>query len=383
MPQTSHSSLVLSYSNTATDPRVMRQIGWLKQAGSKVTSIGFGAFSISDNQKHIQLNKPPLFLRLFSYLVSRGKIRFAILIRFSNPEVVKLIKEYHKFDLIIFNDLEFAPLAKYVSKDSKTHLHLDLHEYFLDQGLGFAWKILFSKYTLWLLKTAQKTIWNTISTVADSIAEMYTETFSSPVIKVISSASKFENLEMTQLSDGKVRLIHHGVADTHRGINELIKSMKFVHPRFELHLMLIGNTKKIKSLVTSENLHHRIFFHKPVDTSNIAKYINRFDIEVIFFPPRTKNLLHSLPNKYFEAIQGRLGIIHGPSLNMVALSSKFEFAAVVPSWQYEDLVQTINTLENESIEAMKNSSNSASRFYCAENESSKFLSLFSIKAISK
>jgi hypothetical protein len=379
MPQIPHRSLVLSYSHTATDPRVIRQIGWLEQAGSKVTTVGFGDYPSSENQNHIQLKKPPLILRIASYLASRGPLRYAVLIRIPNRETFEFIKGRSNFDLIVFNDLEFAPLAKHISGDSKTHLHLDLHEYFFDQGVGFTWKILFSRYTQWLVVNAQKTAWNSISTVADSIAEMYEHTFASPKITVILSASKYENLKPKELSDEKIRLIHHGVADMHRGITELVQSMKYVHSRFELHLMLIGDTAKLKKLVSAEGLTKRVFFHQPVDTSEIARKINQFDIEIIFFPPRTKNLLHSLPNKYFEAIQGRLGIVHGPSINMMALSSKYKYSSVVPSWRYEDLVQTLNNLGDKSIEEMKRSADSASQFFCAENEYSKFIQLFSMK----
>ena len=47
--------------------------------------------------------------------------------------------------------------------------------------------------------------------------------------------------------------------------------------------------------------------------SELTRAINGYDFEFLFLRPDWANLEFALPNKFFEAVQGRLGIILGHS----------------------------------------------------------------------
>jgi hypothetical protein len=376
MSDSQHRTLVLSFSHTAADPRVLRQIEWLTMAGSQVSTIGIGSFSSPQCKDHFSINIPPIWLRVVSYLLFRGRIRFLVLISLFNKEIEHFQKRTKTFDLVIFNDIELSPWANLFSSNPKTQLHLDLHEYFLDQGIGTYWKILFSRYSKWLIAQAKNVNWSTISTVAPSIAVLYESYFSRDSIFVILSAPSYSNCEVVPTDEARIKLIHHGVADLDRGIIQLIESVQNLEKRFELHLMLMGTSKvirKIERVIAVNRLENRVFLHPPVSTNEIVKSINKYDLEIIFFPPKSLNLLHSLPNKYFEAIQARIGVVHGPSINMSLLSKEHGFSIEVPTWDYQDLALTLNRLSSAEIYEKKMRAAESSELYCAEVEARKFL----------
>lgn len=377
MSPSQHQTLVLSFSNTANDPRVLRQIDWLTKAGSKVSTIGIGPFYSPQCNQHFSLKIPPIWLRVISYLIFRGYFRFFILIGLFNRHIKSFLKQSQGFDLVIFNDIELSPWAKIFLGSPKTQLHLDLHEYFLDQGIGAYWKILFSQYSKWLLANAKSVHWSTISTVAPSIAKLYGNYFDRDSVFTILSAPNYSNCEVMPTDESRIKLIHHGVADLDRGILELIESVRFLEGRFELHLMLMGTSKvirRIKRTIASNRLEDRVFLHPPVATHEIVQFINKYDLEIIFFPPRSLNLLHSLPNKYFEAIQARIGVVHGPSVNMCLLSENHGFSIAVPTWDFMDLARTLNGFTSAEIFEKKKCTAESSNMYCAEVEARKFLS---------
>ena len=112
-------------------------------------------------------------------------------------------------------------------------------------------------------------------------------------------------------------------------------------------------------------------------TLEIAKTINQFDIEMIFFSPITQNLANCLPNKFFEAVQANLAILHGPNREMQLLTKQFGFGICTDSWHFYDLVKTVNSIQPDFINYLKMKSKAANDIFCAETEGVKFINLIS------
>jgi hypothetical protein len=109
--------------------------------------------------------------------------------------------------------------------------------------------------------------------------------------------------------------------------------------------------------------------------TEIARRINPWDLAIIFFPPIRTNLKHTLPNKFFEAVQGRLGIVSGESPEMARLIREGGFGTVVQGWTAADLAAAINGLTTEDVTRMKAASDQAARELNSENERAVFLRL--------
>jgi glycosyltransferase involved in cell wall biosynthesis len=140
--------------------------------------------------------------------------------------------------------------------------------------------------------------------------------------------------------------------------------------------MLMGSNrtvKKLRRLVDELKLQSRVFFHPPVEVQDIPQAINVFDLEMVFFPPVTKNLLHALPNKFFEAIQGCLGVVIGDSPNMRAIVEREEIGLVVDGWGKNDLIDALNSLNTENVTSYKLNAAEAAKKFNSEHERSVFL----------
>src|SRR5690606_7027880 len=128
-----------------------------------------------------------------------------------------------------------------------------------------------------------------------------------------------------------------------RGISEIVGALGQLEDRFTVTLMLTGDPALISQMATKiEPLGDRIVIVPPVPMTEVSTAINKFDLEIMFFPPIRRNLEFALPNKLFEAVQGRLGLIIGASPMMAELVRKYSNGVIVEGWEPGDLASAIN-----------------------------------------
>jgi hypothetical protein len=120
----------------------------------------------------------------------------------------------------------------------------------------------------------------------------------------------------------------------------------------------------------------RVEYHDPVAVTDIASRINEWDVEIIFFPPIRTNLRHALPNKFFEAVQGRLAVVAGESPDLAELIEHYGIGAIVSGWSARDLAATDNALTADDVRTMKAATARAARELTAEREREAFLAAF-------
>lgn len=66
-------ALVLSHSNTRRDPRVLRQIKWLKVLDfDEIVTVGKGA-APRDVSRHYEIPEQPFLRRVDAYVIKSGK----------------------------------------------------------------------------------------------------------------------------------------------------------------------------------------------------------------------------------------------------------------------------------------------------------------------
>lgn len=154
----------------------------------------------------------------------------------------------------------------------------------------------------------------------------------------------------------------------------LVEAMSDLDDRFVLNLMLTGTAEGKASLSSmTQSLGSRVRFIEAVPMAEVSSAINDFDLEVIFYPPTGPNYLFSFPNKFFEAVQGRLGIVIGQSPSMVEVVTKYDNGVVVDGWESSDLARTLNSLTADRIRAMKNRSNICAETLNSQQEGVEFL----------
>src|SRR5690606_15100504 len=105
----------------------------------------------------------------------------------------------------------------------------------------------------------------------------------------------------------------------------------------------------------------------------VASRLNEYDLEIVFYPPRSTNVRLALPNKAFEAIQGRLGLIIGHSPMLEDIVQEYGNGVIVDGWDGADLGHALASLTPADVRRIKGASDSAARVLNAEREGKVFL----------
>jgi hypothetical protein len=357
--------LIISFSPIKSDPRVLRQVSSLKD-NYLLTVAGYGDLQVVAKQE----------ISIVQYRRNfYDKIRDSLLMLFGmsnifywrfNLEVKDLLQKIDgkKFDLIISNDFDALPAALHIAQDMP--VFLDAHEYTPDQITDKSLKFdPLKKYRKWLVRKHISKV-KKISTVGPRIAEKYSKKYKVSLPLLLPNMPRFANLEPKKPDPHKIKLVHHGVVSDARGIDTLIKSLEFVENKFELHLILLGERRRVDKIREIAYNNAQVFFHDPVDTLKIPFFLNQFDLGVFLLKPLSQSYLEALPNKFFEFVQARLGVIIGPSPEMARYVRQYGFGIIADGFAVQDLADQLNTLNSDTIWKFKKAAHSAAKELCWE-----------------
>jgi glycosyltransferase involved in cell wall biosynthesis len=381
-------ALVISQSPLARDPRVRRQVSWLVEEGWEVDTLGLGALELPGMRDHFALGPPspvvrPVIAKALLHTLLPYRARFRLLSGTRIPREVVARLRAGAYDAVVFNDIHLIPwiaVERAFAPGHRFHLHFDLHEYHPPHlpptSLG---NRMVDRYHGWGRAMLASRAIDSRSAVARGIAELYERELEVADWHIIRNAPDEVSLSPSPVDRGRIRLIHHGVAGAQRGLRDIISAVRQLGPQFDLTFMLIGEPAAIESLrLDGADLGDRLQFLPPVPTAEIAHAINPFDVEVMFFPPVTRNLEFVLPNKLFEAVQGRLALAIGPSPMMAELVDQYGNGVVAAGWTPEDLAAALRSLTTPDVAAMKEASHRAASELNAAREKDAFLAALGI-----
>jgi len=379
---TQQTALVAVESPIARDPRVRRQIRWLADEGFAVDCLAVGDPPPEPVRTHFQLGAPTprqpwTTLRLHLFTSRRRAFRQLTLSRF--PDEVRQRVRDGAYDLIVLNDRHFAPWVDdpldFVPGPRQPRIHLDLHEYFVPrQRPTSLWRLVTGAYYRWARSLFGHPAYSSRSTVNSGIARAYESELGVAELAVVRNAPEYADLSPSPLSPGRIRVIHHGAARWDRGLREVVEAMRMLDERFHMTFMLLGDPgveAELRTLIA--DLDDRVALVAPVDTESITVAIQQYDLEVMFYPPRTTNLELALPNKLFEAVQARLGLVVGQSPMMSEIVEHYGNGLVVEGWTGPDLANALRRLTAADVAGFKTASDAAARDLSAEVERTVFL----------
>ncbi len=111
----------------------------------------------------------------------------------------------------------------------------------------------------------------------------------------------------------------------------------------------------------------------------IVNYIKRYDMGIFLLPDNTFNHRHCLPNKFFEYIQARLGLVISPLPDMSAILRQHDLGVITEDFTPQALASAIRSLTPESIARFKSNAHSVAQSLCWEqNEEHLRETLFSL-----
>lgn len=361
--------LIISFSKIKTDPRVRRQLSLLKDDFELVVA-GFGPLQIPGiSMVSLPEEKQSFIHKAIKamHLLSGAFLQYY----WSIPAVKAGSQAFASanFDLVIANDVDALPLALKVAKGAA--VILDAHEYSPREFENWKWRLFFQRYKSWLCHNYISQA-NSVCTVCHGIAEEYRRNFGVEC-SVVMNAAEYRDLQPSDVSDDRIRLIHHGGAIRERRIELMIDMMSFLDQRFILDLMLVRNDVKYYEELRKRIGHNpRIRLVDPVPLEEIPVALNRYDLGVFILPFTNLNYMYALPNKFFEFVQGRLGIAIGPSPEMAALVQKHDLGLIAEDFSPASLARLLNNLTANQVRRFKANAHQAARELSWETASQQF-----------
>ena len=373
--------MIFSHSNIPKDPRVLRQIKWLRELGfDEISTVGMGE-KCHGVDFHFEIPSLSFLLRYFGYLIRGERRRFQFFFgRFLDRHLKHLELSY---ELVVVNQIEYLHWGGFDSNALKEiPVYLDIHEDNINEAdRGPLEKFAFRKYWQWQLKQLVKFVGKrdriVITSVEEVIANSYSDLFRLPV-GVLYNAPDENELTPTPVDESAIRLLHHGMGTKGRGIETTIRAIRRLDDRFTLDLILFPTPLfkiKIEFLARLLGVRKRINILPGVPLADLIPIVNKYDLSVIVLSGVIPGHLNSLPNKLFESIQAKVAIITGPNPSMARLVQENEIGLVMNSWSVDDLVLTLGQVSKRTIEVFKSNTMAASQTLSSQKSKELFIKL--------
>lgn len=348
--------LVLTFTPFAQEPRALKQVRYLRES-AEVTTAGFGPAPF-DGVDHVEIQEvPPQRWGLLGRLIGLALLvlhwyRPLTWINALDRATARQLGGV-EWDIVIAHDLKALEAAfKLRARDG---VILDLHEYAPRQEEhSFVWRLLIAPYFRWMcrVKVPQAAA---VVTVSQGIADEYQRQFGFDSTLVV-NATPYQDLEV-QPTSGPLRLVHSGGIAVQRRLDIMVQGVRESAADVTLDLFLVGGDSplmsNLKSLAGDDP---RIRFRDPVPYTELIKTLNGYDVGLSIFPPTTFNLAWCLPNKFFDFVQARLGVIVGPSPEMARFVDEYKIGLVLPDFEPSSLAAALESLTAEHVAQWKRAS---------------------------
>jgi len=363
--------LILSFSPISGDARVLKQVARFTQ-DYDVTTLGYGD-KPDGVVEHISMPSEVRFDDRNGKLILLRRYR-SVYWRLSAVKWARAALKGRRFDVIIANDVEAVPVAV---KLKPTHGVLaDLHEYsprLHDDNASW-----FQRITPWFEWVVARYVtradaWTTVS---GGLAAEYERNFGFHA-ELVSNATPYQELTPTPVSQ-PIRLVHSGAGLTNRQLHLMAEAVAGADVDVTLDFYLTPNhpayMEELRAYAATTD---RVRVLDPVPYAVLMATLNSYDVGVFLLPPKTFNYRHALPNKLFDFVQARLGIIVGPSPEMASYVRDYGLGLVCDDFTVESLRRTIEELTPENVAEYKRNADAAAAELAGERQVEKWASIVS------
>lgn len=398
--------LILSYSNLISDPRVYKQMLFLKD-NYEVKVLGINdpcikgveyipCWSLSENIgsytfRTVELNAHSKILRSRFPDLNMDFQDYAHLIRFMLPRMafsknffekkywnLPYIKQAldalrgHYFDVILANDYDMLPLAVRISRARP--IIFDSHEFAPKQQSSLGFYLYQKPYRHYLLKKYLPQV-RAVTTVCPYFVKDFKK-FYNINARTVYNVPFYEHIRPTLSKGPDIHLIHHGGASPSRALEKMIHAVRALDKRFHLDMMLVSNNQEyVDFLKKTAQGDGRIRFIKPVPMQEISKFISRYDIGLYMLPPTNYNQKYALPNKFFEFIQARLALAVGPSHEMAQLVRLYHLGIIAKDFTAKKMALALSQVDLRQVAFFKENASRIAYEWSAQGVKSAWLDI--------
>ena len=355
--------LILSFSDVSADARVLKQVNLFADR-YEVTTYSYGP-SPDPRVRHIQLDDSRGIRRWSRLnLITRRFHR----IYWAQPAITQAITDLTplpRFDVILGNDIDTIGLA--LALDPVHGVHADIHEYAPRQNEELlVWRVFIAPFVTWMCRQFLPRA-ASMTTVGQGIADEYRRVFGVKA-EVVTNAAPYAELTAGPVGS-TIRLVHSGASIRNRRLEVLVDAALATATDVTLDLYLMGNDPDyVAELHERAAGSDRIRFPNTVPYQQLIARLNEYDVGMHVVAPTNFNNRLALPNKFFDYVQARLGVIIGPSVEMQGLLEAHRFGAVADNFGAAALTRVLDSLTPDQIRGWKSRASTASRSLSSEEQ---------------
>ncbi|MEO8527455.1 MAG: glycosyltransferase family 1 protein [Pseudolysinimonas sp.] len=340
--------LILSFSDISADARVLKQVRFFADRYD-VTTYGYGP-SPDPRVSHVRLDD--------TLGVRRWTRRDLVLRRFQKiywgqPAIRKArsdLARLKRFEVILANDVDAVGLA--LALKPANGVHADIHEYAPRQNEELMiWRVFEAPYMRWMCRRFLVRA-SSMTTVGHGIADEYRRVYGLRA-GVVTNAAPYAELE-ARPAGWPIRLVHSGASLRNRRLEVLVDAVAATTSDVTLDLYLMGNDPEyVVELRERAAGSGRVRFPDAVPYAQLISRLNEYDVGLHIMAPTNFNNRWALPNKFFDYVQARLGLIIGPSAEMQNILVAHEFGTVSDDFGAAALTRVLDALTPEQVDAWK------------------------------
>ncbi len=352
--------LCVSFSDISSDARVLRQLEVLAEYGA-VTTLSYGPRPERASE-HIEIDQSlPSLPQTWAGVAKLILHRFAS-VELQAPATVAALQSLagREFDIVVANEARSLPLAFRVGGSPK--IWCDLHEWApAERTHVLSWRLLVAPFMDWVCRTYLPRV-DAASTVNESIAKLYLTDYGVTASVVRNAIAYRSDLSPSPMRDGVIRLVHSGGAVPGRNIEAIVDAVEELGEGYTLDLFLVPSRQAEhywRRLVERIDASTRSTLHPAVAPAELPAALNAFDLGVYLLPPQTPNHRLMLPNKFFDFVQARLGIVFGPAVETDRLIHEHGLGIVASGFEPADLAEAIRGLSPDRVAGFKQATDRA------------------------
>jgi len=375
MSESRRQVLVLTFTPFRQEPRALKQVRFLKDH-YQVTTAGFGPAPFPD-VPHVEVPQVrPHRWGVVGRLLGAGLLALHwysayLAINAWDREALRLLGG-RAWDVVIAHDLKALEASLRLAPSSG--VVLDLHEYAPRQEEHSAvWRWLIAPYFRWMCRTKVPQVAEVV-TVGQGIADEYRRQFGFTSTVVV-NATPFADHSPGEVTT-PIRLVHSGGVAPQRRLDIMVDGVRQSTADVTLDLYLVGEGSPVLADLKERAAGDpRIRFCEPVPYSQLVATLNTYDVGLSIFPPTTFNLAWCLPNKFFDYVQARLGVIVGPSPEMAGIVTQVDFGDVLTDFEPHTLARALEALTPERVTEWKRHADAHASELSSESQGPVWLEL--------
>ncbi|WP_243224850.1 hypothetical protein [Microbacterium sp. CIAB417] len=346
--------LCISFSDIRSDARVLRQLDVLARFGD-VTTLSYGGRPDAASD-HLEIDRSLPSLPQTPRGVMKLALRRFAAVALDAPAVkaAKTLLGDREFDVVVANEARALPLSFEVAGSPK--IWCDLHEWApAERTHVLSWRLLVAPFMHWVCARYLPRV-DAATTINRSIAELYHDQFGVDADIVRNARPFVPELVPSPVEPGRIRLVHSGGAVPGRNIEAIIDAVDALGDAYSLDLFLIPSRQGDaywQQLVRRISQSPRTTLHPAVAPDELPAALNPYDLGVFLLPPHTPNHRLMLPNKFFDFVQARLGMIFGTSVETDRLITEHRLGLITQGFHAIDLVETLKGIKPEQVQEYK------------------------------